>query len=80
MHRACTISSSENVTGDYIANSKNITHGFDIKDAEDCRYISNADKIDNCQDIDFQAENASFCYQAIAFETAINVLFSFVFI
>lgn len=55
-------------------------HGFDVKDAEDCMYVANAYKIDNCFDIDFQAENTSFCYDTIAFETAVNILFTFVLI
>ncbi len=79
-HRNVNNFHSENVSGDYIVHSKNIVHGFDVKDAENCRYISNVDKIDNCQHIDFQAEHGSFCYESIAFETCSSILFSFVFV
>jgi hypothetical protein len=40
-YRASHIYASENCTGDLIMNSANCQHCFDIKESENCRYVSN---------------------------------------
>lgn len=49
-HKNVRIINSENSTGDFIADSKNITNGFYIVDCQDCINVRDCSKIKNCYD------------------------------
>lgn len=58
---------SENVTGDYIVNSKNCLDCFDVTEARDSMYINNAINVSNCCDISFAGEESlRDCYQIMS--------------
>lgn len=41
---------NENCTGDYVYNSKNTFHCFDVRDMEDCMYCNNSEQNKDCLD------------------------------
>ncbi|MEK7547462.1 MAG: hypothetical protein AAB540_01060, partial [Patescibacteria group bacterium] len=49
-HRNVRIMNSENSTGDFITDSKNITNGFYIVDCQDCINVRDCSKVKNCYD------------------------------
>ncbi len=51
IHRALEVVSCENVTGDYLKNSRNIRHCFDVSYAEDCAYIFTGFQIKDLMDV-----------------------------
>ncbi len=51
IHRALEVVSCENVTGDYLKNSKNIRYCFDVSYAEDCAYIFTGFQIKDLMDV-----------------------------
>lgn len=58
---------SEAVTGDYIVNSKNCLQCFDVTEARDSMYITNAINISHCCDISFAGEEPLCdCYQIMS--------------
>lgn len=71
---------SENVTGEYIIDSKNIFLGFEVERSEDCRRVTNTLDLKDTMDIDFQAFDCARCYESIGFENANNLLFSYGFL
>ncbi|MBU0457993.1 hypothetical protein KKF03_00925 [Patescibacteria group bacterium] len=70
IHRAAEIINCENVSGDYLANSKNLTGCFDLSYGEDCRYVytgfENKDMADICHTTEAEMgyEGTSFGYRA----------------
>lgn len=54
---------SENVSGNYIFNSKNITQSYDIQKSENLKFCSMLNTADNCYDWDYTGYNSSFCYE-----------------
>lgn len=62
-HVSSHIFSSENCSGDAIFNSKNCNHAFDIKNCEDCKFISFSPKSVNTYDSTFNApDGVRNCY------------------
>ncbi|MDD5470008.1 MAG: hypothetical protein PHO92_04405 [Candidatus Peribacteraceae bacterium] len=51
IHRALEVVSCENVTGDYLKNSRNIRNCFDVSYAEDCAYILTGFQIRDLMDV-----------------------------
>ncbi|MDC0358731.1 hypothetical protein OAO01_07945, partial [Oligoflexia bacterium] len=49
---------NENVSGNYIFNSKNAQDCFDVNDVEDCMYCDNLTKAKNCFDVSFYGASA----------------------
>lgn len=56
----------ENVTGDYLYNSKNITEGYDLKNCEDCHYCATLESFRDCADCNFCPAKSELCYQCVA--------------
>lgn len=54
-HRAAHIYSSENCSGDLILNSVNCQYCFDIKDCENCKFVSNTPKAKDSYDMIFSS-------------------------
>jgi len=63
IRRANTFTFSENVSGDFIYNSKNIEQGFDVYDSEDCAYLHDGLKAKDCADICF-FDGVELCYES----------------
>jgi hypothetical protein len=59
----------ENVTGDYLYNSRNIVAGFDLKNCEDCMYSATLDSFKDSLDCNFCGINvgkaAELCYNSL---------------
>jgi len=51
IHRAREVVSCDNVTGDYLKDSKNIRHCFDVSYGEDCSYIFTGFQIKDLMDV-----------------------------
>lgn len=57
---------NENVTGDYISNSRNCISCFDCSDLEDCKYCSNTRGAKDFQDVNYWGHPGELCYDNIA--------------
>lgn len=55
----------ENVTGDYLYNSKNIRDGYDIKECEDCYHCATLGNFKSCVDCNFSAISSELCYNCL---------------
>ncbi|MBT7736878.1 hypothetical protein HN709_04265, partial [Candidatus Peregrinibacteria bacterium] len=49
-HRNVQIINSDNCSGNFIVNSKNVTNGFNISDSQDCINVFHSDRLKNCYD------------------------------
>lgn len=81
-HKNLRIINSENCTGDFINDSKNITNGFYVTEAEDCVNVYDCSKIKNCYDntandkselclecdTSYELYNAKFCSYTVTSE------------
>lgn len=56
---------NDDCTGDYIYNSKNCHACYDLKDSEDCTYLSHALSMKDCMDGDF-LYGAELCYECVS--------------
>lgn len=65
-HRAATIVNCEHVEGDYLQNSKNLKHCFDLSYAEDCAYVYTGFTIKDLRDICHTTE-AEMGYEGLSF-------------
>lgn len=75
IQRATTIINGENVSGNYIRNSKNSHDVFDAEDLEDCRFCYYALDIKDCGDASCIAWG-ELMYDSISMGKVENVLFS----
>ena len=66
---------NENVTWDYIYNSKNIENGFDLKNCEDSKYLYTAESFVDCYDCSYSPAKTEFSYESI-FLHWYHILFS----
>ncbi|MBI5733194.1 hypothetical protein HY967_04595 [Candidatus Jorgensenbacteria bacterium] len=59
--------SNNNVSGDYIYNSKNVQHSFEVIGGEDNKYchVINMQPTNNCYDYGDWGKNASFMYESV---------------
>ena len=55
----------ENVTGDYLYNSKNICEGYDLKQCEDCYHCATLGSFQNSADCNFSTAPSEFCYNCL---------------
>ncbi|MFN8391393.1 MAG: hypothetical protein U0136_13975 [Bdellovibrionota bacterium] len=60
----CQILRSENCTGDYIVNSRNIHSSFNVASAEDLRYCDSLYAARNCMDVSSFGEQIDHVYQS----------------
>ncbi|MFA6523077.1 MAG: hypothetical protein WCS85_01795 [Candidatus Peribacteraceae bacterium] len=51
LHRCASLVNCENVTGDFLKNSRNLHHCFDLSYAEDCRYVLTGFKLKDVMDV-----------------------------
>lgn len=58
----------ENVTGDYLYNSKNIIEGYDVKRCEDSGHIATCEGFVNCYDCNFSGTDTRESYNCITVE------------
>ncbi len=56
---------SENVTGDYILNSRNIRSSFDLKNCEDCAYCGTLNGFKDAMDCDYAATPSELTYNSM---------------
>lgn len=56
---------SENVTGDYILNSRNIRSSFDLKNCEDCAYCGTLNGFKDAMDCDYAATPTELTYNSM---------------
>ena len=63
IRRSSTLISCENCVGDNIFNSKNVHHGFDIYDSEDCAYLHDGLDAKDCHDVCF-SDGIELCYES----------------
>jgi len=69
---------NQNVSWDYIYNSKNITESFHIKECEDVAYSSSISKAKNCYDVTSFWENIENIYEsATVWLNSSNIMFCF---
>ena len=66
---------SEQVTGDYIFNSKNIFESFDVRDSEDLRYCSDAWDIRSSMDTFQTMDKAELSYETHASSVSVDAKF-----
>ena len=55
----------EDVTGDYLYNSKNVEHSFDVKNCEDCKYLATAETFLHCHDCNFSPAKTEWSYNCL---------------
>jgi len=51
IHRACEVVNCENVTGDYLKDSRNLRHCYDVSYGEDCAHIFTGFQIKDLMDV-----------------------------
>ncbi len=66
---------NQNVTWDYIYNSKNITTGFDLKNCEDSKFLYTTESFVTCYDCSYSPAKTELSYESI-FLHWYNILFS----
>ncbi len=72
-HKFYTGTSNENISGDYIFNSKNLKESFDCWDCEDSSFISRMRKTKNSMDVfGFGLEGTELCYECN--DVGINIM------
>jgi hypothetical protein len=77
-HRCMNGTNNDNVTGDYIYDSKNAQMCFDSYGLEDCKYCCNTRGASDCQDVSFWGHPGELLYECMAVgESATSVLFSY---
>lgn len=57
---------NENVTGDYIFNSKNSHHCFDSHSLEDCKFVTHGNKVKDCYDAYVIVDNSECCLENLS--------------
>lgn len=62
-HQAVHLTNTENCTGDFIKNSRNVTQCFDISQAEDCKYCSFIEDCKNSYDWTFYSAHGELGYE-----------------
>ncbi len=65
IHRAYEGRNNENVSGNFINNSKNSFHCYDIEDTEDCAHCSHVIKAKDCSDLQYLLD-AQMCYEGLS--------------
>lgn len=67
---------NENSTGNYITNSKNTRHSFDVNNLEDCKYNIWFHDSKNCYDTYSWGQNSENCYECVAMgDNCMNLVF-----
>lgn len=61
--KALDIKGSEEVTGDHVQFSRRCFNAYDVRNCEDCRYISHLVQSKDCMDWDFYGDRAEMCYE-----------------
>lgn len=56
---------SENVTGDYLLNSRNVRSSFDLKNCEDCTYCTTLNGFKDAMDCDYAAVATELTYNSM---------------
>lgn len=74
-HLAAVILSSENVSGNYIFNSKNCSNCFQISENEDCSYNIQTTTSKDCHDMNYTEEN-ELCYEYLGNYRNYKAIFS----
>lgn len=74
-HRSSRILNSEDCTGNFIVNSKNANHCFDVKKLWDCSYCAQVIDGKDSYDINY-CEYFELCYEHLGFDENYNVKFS----
>lgn len=64
-HLYAVLTNSENCTGNFIYNSKNVHHSFDVTDSEDCTYCTNILFSKDCRDCHY-FPRGELMYEAIS--------------
>jgi hypothetical protein len=75
-HRNMRIINSENCTGDYIKDSRNTHHSFNVEDCEDCKFINDNRSIKDCYDFYVGGFGCELCYEGISHLRNTRALFS----
>jgi hypothetical protein len=75
VHRALITSQSENATGNYIFQSKNIFSSFDVQTSEDLRYCYDAWDIRDCMDTFQTMDGAELGYETHASSVSVDAKF-----
>jgi len=67
-------SHNQNVSGDYIYNSKNVLYSYEMMEAEDCKYCQNLSTkpSKDCYDFTEWGDKASLIYESLTSGTGIN--------
>jgi hypothetical protein len=74
-HRYAVLVNTEHCTGDYIYNSKNTYHAFDVQRSEDAAYLAQTIDLKDCYDCNYTEEN-ELCYEYIAHYQNQHCMFS----
>ncbi|MEK7529234.1 MAG: hypothetical protein AAB592_05700 [Patescibacteria group bacterium] len=74
-HQYAICEKTENVTGNYIYESKNTHYAFDVKKCEDCSYVAQVVDMKDCYDNNYVEENEA-CYEYMGSYRNNRVLFS----
>jgi len=74
-HRYMQSNQVENVSGNYVYQSKNVLDSYYADRSEDCRFVAQVVDLKNCYDNNYTEEN-EFCYEYLGAYQVRNVLFS----
>ena len=74
-HKYMVGEKAEDVTGNYIYESKNTHYAFDVKKCEDCSYVAQVVDMKDCYDNNYTEENET-CYEYMGSYRNNRVLFS----
>lgn len=66
---------SENVSGNYIYDSKNTFYAFDVQRCQDCSYVAQVIDMKDCYDCNYTEEN-ELCYEYIGYVQNNRIFFS----
>lgn len=76
IHRASQSKMSENCSGDYLANSKNCRHCFEVHAGVDCAFVDCARFLQDCQDVFGFGVESELLLETVAVGFSNRVLFS----
>ncbi len=67
---------TQDCSGDYLVNCKNIQAGFDVRDSEDGRYLTDINEVKACMDLSYAGKNnTEYSYECVNY-TSTHCMFS----
>lgn len=78
-HRNVFVINGENCSGNFLINSKNLTHCFNVTNSEDCINLYNCDRLKNCYD-NYHNDKSELCLECDTSYESYNCKFSTYFV